>query len=69
MAMSAPPPPYTGRDPAVAIWAAAGVCWAFTAVLALAGTGACHDGAAVGGTAGAPGPGSVLAGWLVMVGQ
>ena len=66
--MSAVPPARTGRDPAVVLWGAAGVCWTLTAVLVLAGTaGPCYDGTAAGaGGSSAPGPLALFAVWLVM---
>jgi len=60
--------PSASRDPAVALWALAGMCWAVTAALVLADApGPCHDGAALDGTAGAP-PATALAAWFVMTG-
>jgi len=58
---------YSGRDPAVVIWAAAGTCWAVMAALVLAGaSGFCHDGVVTDGTS--EPPVTVFAVWLVMIG-
>ncbi|HVL85515.1 MAG TPA: DUF2182 domain-containing protein [Pseudonocardia sp.] len=68
MATPAAPPV---RDPAVGLWAAAGMCWFATAwLLLLAGDGAGHH---AGSLEGSTWPwtlraGAFLAGWLVMVG-
>jgi predicted metal-binding membrane protein len=55
------------RDPAVALWGAAGTCWALTAALVLAaGPGPCHDGGAVDDATSGPPPATTFAAWLVM---
>jgi predicted metal-binding membrane protein len=55
------------RDPAVALWAAAGTCWALTAALVLAGgPGPCQEGGA--DATSEPPPATTVAAWLVMTG-
>lgn len=58
----------TGRDPAIAVWVVAGVCWLVTTVFVVAGNAEHgHHGAAVAQFT-VPGLAAFLGVWLVMVG-